>query len=303
MLICVTSLRDLYAATWQTYEEYTAQAGQFCDDTTKLWWTSNTLVPKIDYPELNAQAVNSAMEKWKSSTELGTNEILRLKTDLDPITIGEYSGFKTLEVARIGYRTRMNSAFTCAVVSSRQKTITELQKIIATKIKTKNYEIVKKLELEWDKLVRESNKLKCHPTENIEMITNLVNTTTRQYCHYRHYLGYLDSSINANLRDIQVIEQKIGKWSGTQIAKTTEEWTQIAPRYPRDLANEILRADTTLPKAIRTFQEMDQTYGAHILLTFIYNDYIELRKSLSNYMNISSQLYQKAHNAQSTNKS
>lgn len=47
---------------------------------------------------------------------------------------------------------------------------------------------------------------------------------------------------------------------------------------------------------------MDQTYGAHILLMFIYDDYIRLRKSLSSYMNLSSQLYQKANNAQSTNK-
>ncbi len=69
-----------------------------------------------------------------------------------------------------------------------------------------------------------------------------------------------------------------------------------------DLANEIVRADTTLPKAMATLKEMDYTYSAHILLELIYNDYIRLRKALSSYMNISSQLYQKANNAQSTNK-
>lgn len=47
---------------------------------------------------------------------------------------------------------------------------------------------------------------------------------------------------------------------------------------------------------------MDQTYGAHILLVLIYDDYIRLRKAMSGYMNLSSQLYQKANNAQSTNK-
>ncbi len=47
---------------------------------------------------------------------------------------------------------------------------------------------------------------------------------------------------------------------------------------------------------------MDQTYAAHILLQLVYDDYIRLRKALSNYMNLSSQLYQKANNAQSTNK-
>ena len=103
---------------------------------------------------------------------------------------------------------------------------------------------------------------------------------------------------------MKIIWQKLKlKWEGTQIPKNTDEWVNIAPRYHLDLSNEIIRADATLPKAIKSFQEMDQTYGAHVLLTLIYDDYIKLRKALSSYMNISSQLYQKANNAQSTNKS
>jgi len=65
-----------------------------------------------------------------------------------------------------------------------------------------------------------------------------------------------------------------------------------------DISREITRADTTLPKAIRSWTEMNQTYGVHVLLTIIYDDYIRLRRDLSNYMNISSQLYQKVNNAQ-----
>ncbi len=42
------------------------------------------------------------------------------------------------------------------------------------------------------------------------MMTILTNTATNQYCHYRHYLGYLDSNITTNLRDVQEKEKNIG---------------------------------------------------------------------------------------------
>ncbi len=79
---------------------------------------------------------------------MSDDERLRLKRDLDPVRIGEYSGFKTLEIARVGYRTRMNSAFACAVISSRQRTLVDLQKLIGQKIKTKSSEILEKLQKE-----------------------------------------------------------------------------------------------------------------------------------------------------------
>lgn len=293
-----------FAVNGQTYEAYTKESQLYCDDAMKPWGTGNTLVPKIDYPELSSTSVNATLTKWRDNNPswMVGEEKSRLRADLDPVTIGEYSGFKALEVARIGYRSNMNRLFACAVLTSRYKTIKELQDIVNKKIKNKNSEILEKLKKESDKLIQEWKKLNCKSEEKMEKIIEVVNTATLQYCHYRHYLGYLDSNITANLRDIQEIERRIGRWSGTQIAKTTEEWANISPRYPRDLANEITRADTTLPKAIRTFQEMDQTYGAHIMLTFVYDDYKKLRDLLSKYMNQSSQLYQKAYNAQSTNK-
>lgn len=302
---------SIYAANPQTYEEYVSEAWLFCDSSDRSWAKDNSLVPKIDYPKLNEIAINATIAEWWKSKSFSDDEKQRLKYDLDPTRIGEYSGFKTLEVARIAYRTRMNSAFSCAIISSRIKTMKTLQEIINKKIYNKESEIHKKLKKEVDKLQMEVNKLTCNlpktwwndqTLSNTEEITVLVNTTIHQYCQYRFYLGYLDSNISEKLRDIQEIEKKIWKWNGTQIPTTTDEWKKIAPRYHQDLSNEITRADTTLPKAIRAFQEMDQTYGAHILLTLIYDDYIKLRKALSSYMNISSQLYQKANNAQSTNK-
>ncbi len=292
-----------FAAIGQTYEEYLKEAWDYCDSTDRSWWKNNTLIPKIDYPKLSSDAINNTIKAWQNNPKWAIgDEKLRLKTDLDWVTIGEYSGFKALEVARIGYRSSMNSLFACAIIASRQKTIIEVQDVVNKKIKNKNSEILEKLKKEWKNLETTYWKLGCNETKDMEIITNLNNTIGLRYCHYRYYLGYLDSNLTAQLRDVQEIERRIGNWSWTQIAATTNEWTKLAPRYPSDLANEIIRADTTLPKAVATLLEMDQTYGAHLLLIFILDDYMKLRESLSRYMNVSSQLYQKAHNAQSTNK-
>ncbi len=291
-------------AGWQTYEQYTKAATDYCESTDRSWSGSNSLVWKIDYPELQSDTINATMSKWRDNTPEWSiwSEKDRLKNDLSPNRIGEYSGFKTLEIARIGYRSKMNQVFACGVISSRIKTISELKDIVWKKIKTTDSEILKKIEKEWKDLKKQESTLRCKPEERTEKITDVINTATKQYCYYRYYLKYLDSNLSTDFPSIQKIEEKVWIWSGTSIVKTTDQWSQIVPRYTNDLAREITRSSQTLPKAVRAFGEMDQTFGAHILLVFIYDDYIKLRKSLSHYMNLSSQLYQKANNAMSKNR-
>lgn len=139
---------------------------------------------------------------------------MRLKRDLDPVRIGEYSGFKTLEIARIGYRTRLNTLFSCAVVGSRIDTLVGLEKLISTKLKTKDSEIQQKLKKDANKLQVVLNTLKCNPPKSSEfqakgeMIISLTNSATYQYCGYRHYLSYLESNIE-DISEVQKIESRI----------------------------------------------------------------------------------------------
>ncbi len=139
---------------------------------------------------------------------------MRLKRDLDPVRIGEYSGFKTLEIARIGYRTRLNTLFSCAVVGSRIDTLMGLEKLISTKLKTKDSEIQQKLKKDANKLQVVLNTLKCNPPKSSEsqakgeMIISLTNSATYQYCGYRHYLSYLESNIE-DISGVQKIESRI----------------------------------------------------------------------------------------------
>jgi hypothetical protein len=232
---------------------------------------------------------------------MSDDEKIRIRRDLDPVTIGEYRGFKTLEGARIMYRTRLNSLFACGIIASRIDSIKTLKELISKKIKNKDSEIYQKLRKEVEKLEKKNNELKCNVEKSDgkkeEMIVNIINSSSHQYCHYRHYLNYLESNIS-DINQAQTIESGIGEGDGTSISTNMSSWVASSNRYSLDITREITRADTTLPKAIRSWAEMDQTYGVHILLTLIYDDYIRLRTTLSNYMNISSQLYQKVNNAQ-----
>jgi len=167
--------------------------------------------------------VNATIAKWREgSITINDDEKLRLRRDLDPVVIGEYTGFKTLEVARIAYRTRMNTLFSCGIIADRIDTIKNLKALIAKKIKVQNSEIQQKLQKEVKKLEASQNKLKCN-IEKQEMIINVVNSTSLQYCHYRHYLNYLESNAT-DLISTQNIEVRIGNGSGTRVSTNTNDW-------------------------------------------------------------------------------
>ena len=68
------------------------------------------------------------------------------------------------------------------------------------------------------------------------------------------------------------------------------------------LRDELVRAETTLPKALIAYREMQRTYGVHILLVMILDDYMTLRNNLDLYLSNISQLFEKANNAQDANK-
>lgn len=199
----------------QTYEDYLSGATTYCDSKDRSWAAGSTLVPEIDYPAFSTDAVNAAIRTWRDGVNtINADEKLRLRRDLDPVTIGEYSGFKTLEVARIVYRTRMNSLFACGVIGSRIDTVKNLKELIAKKIKNLDSEIYQKLKKDIDKLEKSRNELKCNIEKDDgkkeEMITDIINSSSHQYCHYRHYLSYLESNTTDVMRS-QSIEQKIGQ--------------------------------------------------------------------------------------------
>lgn len=195
----------------------------------------------------------------------------------------------------------MNELFACAVIDSRKQILSNLQKQIQTKFPSSNNE----LKMQFDKEIKRLAELrktmiscKSEKDSTIPTETQIKNTATAQFCHFNYYLLYLQSQLQSNNAQFMKIESAIGNGSGTTIAENSEAWNRELRKRQSQIQDELARAKDTLPRAIRTFQEMKTTYPIHIMLTIIYDDYIRLRGNLSRYLNANSQLFEKMYNAQ-----
>lgn len=292
------------ATTVPSFEEYSKNAKAQCESPKTLWHEFNSLQPIPRYAPLQAQSVNKNAESIKTLTSLSDDEKKRLEGELAAERLGSYDGFKTLEVARLQYRSTMDNIFACAIVESRLHIIKDVQNRVNAVFPSLQSEIQEQLGRESERLSAHKSKLRCNSIgdqSKASFIKELVNSSSKQYCHYRHYLSYLESNLKTNQHAIIEMEKNIGKNNTTTQPSTMSEWVNINNRYTRDLEREIDRADSSLIRAMQAYKEMEKAYGAHLLLTIIYDDYIRLRKNLASYMNASTQLYMKANNAQDTN--
>lgn len=289
---------------FKSYQSYLDGAKSYCDSTDRYWGKNNAIRPIPQYPELKANAVNHQISRTQNLSNLSTEEKNRLASELDMSRIGDFTGFKTLEVARLQYRSTMNSLFSCAIVNSRLRILKGLRETVESTLNGANSEITTQLNKEQTRLEREKDNLQCNNSDanQTAVMQEIVNSATRQYCHYRYYLSYLDTTLESDRAYVENMEQAIGTGSGTNIARDSEAWIKSYNNYATALETEIHRADATLPRAIRTFMDMEKAYPAHLLLAIIYDDYIRLRNNLSTYMNASTQTYLKAYNAQDANK-
>lgn len=130
----------------------------------------------------------------------------------------------------------------------------------------------------------------------------LASSATTEYCSYRNYLDYLQENISTNYTEVLNIEKKIGNGGASQSNPTTLESAASAMTVrANQITNDIARANSTLPKALVAYREMERTYPLHIMFLIIYDDYLDLRQNTTTYLNAVSQLFEKANNAQSAN--
>ncbi len=198
----------------------------------------------------------------------------------------------------------MNAIFSCTVIATRKDKLEKLGSII--KGKSGASEIERSLEKEKKRYELLMTKMNCNQNMTSKgddkIIDRLASSAMIEYCNYTYYLDYLDENIKSNFAQSLTIDANIGSQSGTNIATTTDQARSVFASYGNILESERSRANSTVPKAIMAFQEMDRTYITHLLLVIIYDDYLKLRDNLNTYMSIVSQTFEKAYNAQDANK-
>lgn len=193
------------------YEEYKKNTELYCDSSDREWSTMSRLVPIPQYPKLDADAINNQIRRTESLTTLTSTEKERLGQDLSMDRIGNFSGYKTVEVARLQYRSTMNTLFACSVIESRLDILKNLTDEIARQFPSGNSEIKKKLQTEAKKLEKQSSELQCNATDEMkgQNMQTLKNSATLQYCHYRYYLDYLSANLEYDKSALQMIEQSV----------------------------------------------------------------------------------------------
>jgi hypothetical protein len=95
------------------------------------------------------------------------------------------------------------------------------------------------------------------------------------------------------------VDSKIGDNPQWGIPIDTNAYHRELLKRQAQLSNEIYRADSVLPRAIKGYKEMERTYTLHLLLVIVYDDFVRLRDNLHKYMSPVSQLFEKAYNAMS----
>lgn len=210
-----------------------------------------------------------------------------------------------IEFTRKLYQTNMNNIFACAISADRSDQLKKMQELIDAK--SPSSEIKSKLQKEqkyYQDIASGINNCDTNnqsTTPGDSMSWRLARSVTGEYCRYSHYLDYIDANMRQNYS--QAVEQDKKLVSENPDFQSTLEsvWQDMGVRQMA-LQDETNRAEKTLPKALTAYREMQRTYGVHILLVMILDDYMTLRNNLDLYLSNISQLFEKAHNAQDANK-
>lgn len=142
---------------------------------------------------------------------------------------------------------------------------------------------------------------------------DLLDTAYYQYCDYRHYLQYLKTNVSSRLAEFNEAEKKRMEALGQAAANrdnafsafeappsvSTEKGLEGIVASMSKVDQEIAHTKEAFPQAILAYQEFERTYGPHVAMLIVTEDYRLLRESLKRTMNPLGQVIYKASNAQS----
>ncbi|EKE27519.1 MAG: hypothetical protein ACD_3C00196G0012 [uncultured bacterium (gcode 4)] len=206
-----------------------------------------------------------------------------------------YVWVKPLEQAKTAYLETQNAVYNCAVLWTKIKVIRNIKDTMKTNAESN---IKTKLESQITSLDKEMENRKCNKP-SAEQTTSyremLLKWTTYHYCNYRFYLNYLGNFPETNLNS-PTITSKV-----TRSAIDKEESADYARKTSRQsdaVYKEVVHSKRVYEQAFSAFSEMENTYWIHVMLLFINDDYITLRKNLSKVLAPISQLAYKIPQAQ-----
>lgn len=208
------------------------------------------------------------------------------------------------EKSKVLYRETVNSVFNCAILKSKLKTWESIVKYIKKWDRSSN--MVAKIQKQNDDIRSMIWEYKCTTAKlewkEFSYKKTLVNNVTYHYCNYRYYLDYLKEFYRNNVWD-KIKEVNKEAWTDTwTIVSTTEKLKDDIVKDEFKISNEINHSKTVYEQSLIAFNEFENTYPSHVVLLFIYSEYIEIRNNLNKFLNPLSQLFYKIPQAQKQTK-
>lgn len=210
------------------------------------------------------------------------------------------------EQAKFIYTETQNAVLNCAVIRSKMK----IWEVVISEItkSNKNSNLIAKIKSQNKSLQSELDKRKCWKewvTKTTSYKQILLDNMTFHYCNYRYYLNYLSNYPEYNIDTNRPVSSKV--MSPSQARDKAAKRSQIEARGVTKMlkkqmdviAKESAHAKQVYNQSIAAFTEMENTYGLHIMLLFIYDDYIKIRDNLWKILNPVSQLAYKIPQCQS----
>lgn len=296
---------------WSYEEAYKKSVKQVCE---RAWNPNNGSIIRIkefSYPEIGSATADKQYRKGVEGVGgdvSGIGEILASNGAGSPFDFG-----RDAKLASETYKERMNGIFACAQINFKIRTHEQLLKTVRAE-KADGGNTVKKIEEQTKLLKQELSRRNCAnrtSTEgkaNVFMKKDLLNQTTYEYCNYRHYLQYLKANAQNRLSKFIEAEEARKKSKGETVSEdaskaaksgSSEELLASSASVVSSIDSEIRHTREVFPQAMIAYNEFERTYGSHVVMLFILEDYSLLRDSLKKIMNPLGQVIYKASNAQS----
>ncbi|MDD2566064.1 MAG: hypothetical protein PHZ26_05180 [Candidatus Gracilibacteria bacterium] len=205
-----------------------------------------------------------------------------------------YLGVKPLEQAKVVYTETQNAIYNCAILRTKLKIGKSILELIKNN-DTSN--ITQKINSQNATIEKELSDNNCNPQGKIDTSLKkvLLENFTYHYCNYRFYLNYLSTFPTYNISESQ-ISNKVQK-PGQDRYNTANALTNLR-KQSNLVIKEIEHSKQIYNISFSAFSELENTYGLHILLLLIYDDYVQIKKNFSKILNPISQLMYKIPQAQ-----
>lgn len=256
-----------------SYEFYTKSVEGFCKPTTPdLWsgWKENSLITieQVKYADITKKEDgDKAYKDYLSKIKADPSKIWLLWLKPGPAFV---------EKASYVYKETMSRIYACAVLNAKIRITDTLLTMPATQSNLKS-----SLQKQLSYMRNKTNSDGCREVKSVSGLAIkkiLLDNTTYQYCNYRQYLYYLDTA-SKNALDVYYKASKSTTAQNTNLLQNTDTAALEIARSASKITQEIAHAKEVYPQAMVAFSEFEKTYGSHIVLQFILQDYVSLRDS------------------------